>query len=175
MQVLSGVTISNGIAWHEDKMYYTDSPTCHIDVMDFNSTDSVATICNTRRPQIKISAGFPPVPDGCIVDSEGFVWSALFGLGCVRRFDPSTGDVVAEVRLPKEAGLQATACAWGGENLGDLYITCAHEYWTEEEIQAKPLAGCLFVCCEEDIAALCNGDGGLMGCSSFKFHMTRMR
>ena len=90
-QVLSDVTISNGIAWHNDKMYYTDSPTAHIDVMDFHSTDTLETICASRRQQIKCSEGYPPVPDGCVVDKEGYVWSALFGAGCVRRYNPETG------------------------------------------------------------------------------------
>ena len=74
-----------------DKMYYTDSPTAHIDVMDFHSTDTLETICASRRQQIKCSEGYPPVPDGCVVDKEGYVWSALFGAGCVRRYNPETG------------------------------------------------------------------------------------
>ena len=39
----------------------------------------------------KCSEGYPPVPDGCVVDKEGYVWSALFGAGCVRRYNPETG------------------------------------------------------------------------------------
>jgi sugar lactone lactonase YvrE len=170
VQVMSNISISNGIAWHENKMYYTDSPTAHIDVMNFNVDDSLDVICSTRTPTIKVSEGYPPAPDGCIVDKEGFIWSALFGAGCVRRYDPSTGEAVAEIKLPEEAGAQATACAWGGEHFGDLYITCAHEYWTEEECEEKPLAGCLFVCSAADIAEVCNTDESV-GCSSYKFKM----
>jgi sugar lactone lactonase YvrE len=168
-QVLSDVTISNGVAWYNNMMYYTDSPTAHIDVMDFNRTDSLETIIASRRQLIKCSEGYPPVPDGCAVDKEGYVWSALFGAGCVRRYDPKTGEAVAEIKLPVEAGLQSTACAWGGDEYGELYITSAHEYWNEEQKSEFPLAGCLFVCSAEDIVELC---GDSVGCGSHKFRMT---
>lgn len=44
--VLSGVTISNGIAWNDDstRMYYIDSPTRQIALFDYDS--ATATICN---------------------------------------------------------------------------------------------------------------------------------
>jgi sugar lactone lactonase YvrE len=170
-QVLANVTVSNGIAWHENKLYYTDSPSCHIDVMDFNTTDSLGKICNTRRQHIKVSSGYPPVPDGCIVDKEGFVWSALFGAGCVRRYCPLTGAIVAQVQLPPEAGPQATALAWGGEKFADLYITTGHEYWNEEQKNEFPTAGKLFICDANDIATLCGGEEQSMGCPPYKFHM----
>ena len=50
IQVLSDISISNGVTWHagDNKMYYTDSPTAHIDVMDFNTEDSLETI-DTRK------------------------------------------------------------------------------------------------------------------------------
>jgi len=169
-RVMEDITISNGLAWHENTMWYTDSPTAHIDTMVFNETDAIETICSTRQPRIKVSNGYPPVPDGCVVDKEGFVWSALFGAGCVRRYDPVSGEAVAEIALPKEAGLQSTACAWGGEHYEDLYITSAHEFWSEEECNAFPLAGCLFVCKADEIAEVCNATGPL-GCPSFKFRM----
>lgn len=172
IQVLSDISISNGVTWHagDNKMYYTDSPTAHIDVMDFNTEDSLETICNSRRPHIKISDGYPPVPDGCICDQEGYVWSALFGAGCVRRYHPVSGNVVAEVQLPIEAGVQSTAVAWGGANYGDLYITSAHEYWTEEQKNSFPLAGCLFKVDAQDIGALCDSSSS-MGTPPFKFNM----
>lgn len=76
---------------------------------------------------------------------------------------------MAEIKLPTEAGMQSTACAWGGDDYSELYITSAHEYWDEDQKAAFPLAGCLFVCSSEDIVALC---GDSVGCGSHKFRMT---
>ena len=162
VKVRAGVTCSNGIAWHGNTMYYTDSPTFCIEAFAFDSeqrADSVAdSMAETRKHGcIRVSNSYPPVPDGCVVDSHGFVWSAMFGAGCVRRYDPSSGECVAEIRLPEEAGMQCTAVAWGGPELDDLYLTSAHEFWTEEEKARHPLAGKLFVASGTEIAELCGG------------------
>ena len=142
-------------------MFYTDSPTCRIEAFAFDTEQRSNSVGESMAEEkaklcIHVSDAYPPVPDGCIVDSHGFVWSAMFGAGCVRRYDPSTGECVAEVRLPKEAGTQCTACAWGGPDLGDLYITSAHEFWTEREKAEHPLAGRLFFVSRKDIAVLCD-------------------
>ena len=39
----------------------------------------------------------------------------------MHRIDPRTGDVVAIVALPDGAGVEVTACAFGGEQLDQLY------------------------------------------------------
>ncbi|MET9849446.1 SMP-30/gluconolactonase/LRE family protein [Streptomyces ossamyceticus] len=119
--VLDDVAVSNGIGWSPDEqlMYYIDSPTRRIDVFDYAETDGVRLPVD-RRPFVTIEegAGFP---DGLTVDAEGCVWVALWEGGAVRRYTPS-GELDRVVRLPTP---RPTACAFGGADLTDLYITTA--------------------------------------------------
>ena len=76
------------------------------------------------------------------VDSEGFVWIAVYGGGAVRRYTPS-GELALVVELPVT---QPTSCTFGGADLRDLYITSARQHLTPAELADQPLAGGLFRC-----------------------------
>mmetsp|Transcript_78927 Transcript_78927/g.223366 ORF Transcript_78927/g.223366 Transcript_78927/m.223366 type:complete len:337 (-) Transcript_78927:161-1171(-) len=146
-RVLGGVTVSNGVSWSPDgrTMYYTDSPTFHVDALDFDgSKGEPRSMATNRRQIIKASDSFPPVPDGHAVDTDGMLWVACFGAGEVRRYDPETGEVRAVARVPAGAGKEATACAFGGDDLDELYITTAHEFWDGPKIAQFPHAGGLY-------------------------------
>ncbi|WP_367323401.1 SMP-30/gluconolactonase/LRE family protein [Streptomyces sp. HUAS ZL42] len=115
--VLGDVAVSNGTGWSPDGrlMYYVDSPTGRVDVFDHE--DGRVT---NRRPLVEIEegAGFP---DGLTVDADGCVWVALWDGAAVRRYTPDgTLDRVLELPTPR-----VTACAFGGSDLTDLYITTA--------------------------------------------------
>jgi sugar lactone lactonase YvrE len=115
--VLDSVAVSNGTGWSPDGrlMYYIDSPTRRIDVFDFAGGG-----VSGRRPLVEIEegAGFP---DGLTVDAEGCVWVALWDGGAVRRYTPE-GALDRVIPLPVR---RPTACAFGGADLTDLYITTA--------------------------------------------------
>ncbi|MCC5476049.1 SMP-30/gluconolactonase/LRE family protein [Streptomyces sp. NPDC059680] len=115
--VLSDVTVSNGTGWSPDGrlMYYVDSPTRRVDVFDHDGER-----VHDRRPLVEIEegAGFP---DGLTVDAEGCVWVALWDGGAVRRYTPG-GALDRVISLPTP---RTTACAFGGADLTDLYITTA--------------------------------------------------
>ncbi|GAA3940292.1 SMP-30/gluconolactonase/LRE family protein [Actinomadura viridis] len=116
--ILDDVTIGNGIAWSPDErlMYYVDTPTGRVDVFDW---DPATATPRGRR----VFAEIPPPgePDGLTVDAEGRVWVAVWGGGRVVCHAPSGAvDRVIEVPAP-----QTTACAFGGPDLRDLYITTA--------------------------------------------------
>ncbi len=120
---LSHVTLSNGLDWTDDDrtMYYIDSLAHGIDAFDF---DPAAGAIGRRRRLIDIPSdptgpAGETVPDGMTVDAEGFLWVAVFGSSEVRRYSPH-GDLDCIVRLPVCA---PTSCAFGGEDLTDLYIT----------------------------------------------------
>ena len=49
--------------------------------------------------------------------------------------------MIRELRLPVS---NVTSCAFGGEELDDLYVTCAREGLDEETLAGQPLAGSLF-------------------------------
>ena len=131
--VLDDVTVSNGTGWSPDGrlMYYVDTPTRRIDVFDVEGTRVTG-----RRPlaEIEEGAGFP---DGLTVDAEGCVWVALWDGGAVRRYTPG-GELDLVVALPAP---RVTACAFGGPDLRDLYVTTARVGLTDPH----PLAGSLLV------------------------------
>ncbi|WAX80245.1 SMP-30/gluconolactonase/LRE family protein [Streptomyces sp. KMM 9044] len=133
--VLDDVTVSNGTGWSPDGrlMYYIDTPTRRIDVFDHDPDTGRVT---GRRPlaEVEDGAGFP---DGLTVDAEGCVWVALWDGAAVRRYTPAGAlDRVIGLPVPR-----VTACAFGGRDLTDLYITTARVGLDP----APPLAGSLLV------------------------------
>ncbi|MFP3986324.1 SMP-30/gluconolactonase/LRE family protein [Streptomyces sp. E11-3] len=127
------VAVSNGIGWSPDGslMYYVDSPTRRVDVCRMDGELPL-----DRRPlaTIEPNAGFP---DGLTVDADGCVWIALWGGAQLRRYTPR-GDLDRTVDLPV---YRPTACAFGGPDLRDLYITTARTGLSAPH----PLAGSLLV------------------------------
>ncbi|MET8243101.1 SMP-30/gluconolactonase/LRE family protein [Streptomyces sp. NPDC005202] len=131
--VLDDVAVSNGTGWSPDGrlMYYIDSPTRRIDVFDYDGERVTG-----RRPlaSVEKGAGFP---DGLTVDADGCVWVALWDGGAVRRYTP-TGELDRVIELPVP---RPTACAFGGADLTDLYITTARTGLSAPH----PLAGSVLV------------------------------
>jgi sugar lactone lactonase YvrE len=117
--ILTGVTISNGIAWSPDEsvMYYVDTPTRRIDVFDW---DVEGGSIRNRRPLVELEDGAGD-PDGLVVDEEGCVWLALWDGSAVRRYAPD-GELLGVVEVP--AG-RVTKPAFGGAALDELYVTTA--------------------------------------------------
>ncbi|MEV0117196.1 SMP-30/gluconolactonase/LRE family protein [Streptomyces sp. NPDC050844] len=117
-EVFGDVSVSNGIGWSPDGrlMYYIDTPTRRIDVLDLGDD----RLPRSRRPLavVEDTAGYP---DGLTVDADGCVWVALWDGAAVRRYTPS-GALDRVIELPVA---RPTACAFGGTGLRDLYITSA--------------------------------------------------
>jgi sugar lactone lactonase YvrE len=84
------------------------------------------------------------VPDGACVDSEGFLWNAIYNSnndnpGVVHRINPHNGLVVYTVHLPDNTS-QVTCCCFGGELLDILFITTAAHGKQDEQ----PHSGALY-------------------------------
>jgi sugar lactone lactonase YvrE len=137
-RLITGVTISNGLAWSIDGrlMYYIDSPTQRVDAFDY---DTESGELSNRRPFVHISPDIG-APDGMTLDSEGCLWVALFDGGAVHRFTPD-GALETVVELPTR---QITSCAFGGDRLDVLYITTARIGRSADPLD--PVAGGLFAC-----------------------------
>jgi sugar lactone lactonase YvrE len=116
--LLDDVAVSNGTGWSPDGrlVYYIDSPTRRIDVFEV-SGDQLPV---NRRQLAAIDEG-DGFPDGLTVDADGCVWVALWDGGAVRRYTPD-GALDRVIELPVR---RPTACAFGGPDLTDLYITTA--------------------------------------------------
>ena len=138
VEILTGIAISNGLAWSPDErtMYYIDSPTYGIDAFDFDpATGDVAK----RRRLVDLPRGWG-LPDGMTIDEEGCLWVAFWSGSAIRRLDPG-GGVRTLVRLPVS---QVTSCTFGGEDLGDLYVTSARIGLAPDQLATEPQAGGLF-------------------------------
>jgi sugar lactone lactonase YvrE len=136
-RVLEGVGISNGLAWSTDDrtLYYIDSAKGTVDAFDYESETGA---CTRRRELVTIPAS-QGVPDGMAIDVEGYLWVAIFGGSCLRRYS-ADGRLEREVRLPVSL---VTSCAFGGTDLADLYVTSARVDGNRV-IEDEPYAGGLF-------------------------------
>jgi sugar lactone lactonase YvrE len=140
-RMLAGITLSNGLDWSADnrRMYYIDSPTQGVDAFDFDVEQGTL---GARRRMISIPAD-EGLPDGMTIDAEGGIWVALHGSGSVRRYLPD-GSLERVIRVPNAR--LVTCCAFGGPDLGDLYITSMSDGLSAEALRDQPLAGALFRC-----------------------------
>ncbi len=130
------ITNSNGIIWSRDTrtMFYIDTPSKKIRAFDFDA----ATSAISHERIIWDTSADPSSPDGMTIDSEDRLWIAFCHGAKVVCFDPATKKVEAQIDFPC---VETTACAFGGSDLGDLYITTG----LKPDL-AEPLAGRLFVC-----------------------------
>ena len=137
--MLRDVTISNGIVWSPDRstMYYIDTPTCEVSAFDY--AVETGAISN-RRTAVRIPKDLGG-PDGMTIDAEGKLWVAVWGSGAVSRWDPESGEMLGAVSLPVTA---VSACAFGGPNLDELYVTTAREGMDEQALAEQPHAGGVF-------------------------------
>ncbi len=138
-RMLTGLTISNGLAWSHDKkkMYHIDTPTRRVSVFDYClETGEVSG----RRTCVEIPHG-QGAPDGMTIDEEGMLWIAQFGGWGVSRWNPDNGKMLQYVRMPAK---NITSCAFGGEHLDELYVTSARILNTHRELAEQPEAGNLF-------------------------------
>ncbi|MDQ8201625.1 SMP-30/gluconolactonase/LRE family protein [Pelagicoccus sp. SDUM812003] len=135
----NGLTISNGLTWNADatRFYFIDSPQRVIWGYDFDRT---AGAISNRRVVVD-ATGEDCVPDGMTIDQEGKLWVAFWEGWGVRRYDPDTGDRMAEIKLPAS---RVTTCCFGGENLDTLYVSTASIGFEERDWQREPQAGGLF-------------------------------
>jgi len=138
-RVLDRLWISNGIDWSLDdtKMYFVDSPTRRVDVLDYDIETGAAT---NRRPFHEFADDVPGIPDGLCVDAEGGLWVALWGGSRVVGLTPD-GQLHTHVDVPSS---QVTSCAFGGPDLKTLFITSATWDLAPEVLAEEPHAGGLF-------------------------------
>lgn len=134
----TGYAVANGIGFSPDggTLYVTDMFNSRILAYDY---DVDAGTVSNRRTFVDVPAD-AGLPDGLIVDSDGFIWSAHWGGWRVTRY-AADGKIEREIRLPVA---NVTCMAFGGRELNVLYITTAWFMLSDEERAAQPQAGDLF-------------------------------
>lgn len=135
--VFDGFFVPNGFAWSPDgaRFYLNDSPRAMF-VADY---DAAAGRAGAPYVFADVSAA-PGYPDGMAVDAEGYLWNARWDGGGVARFAPD-GRLDRFVPLPVS---RPTSCAFGGPDLGTLYVTSARTGLDAEALARQPLAGGVF-------------------------------
>jgi len=138
--VLTGVTISNGLAWAADSetLYYIDTPTRRVDRFRVSADGGLAD----RTPVVIVDRGFP---DGMCIDDDGCLWVALWGGHAVHRYAP-TGELLAAVDVDAP---QVSSCCLGGADGRTLFITTSQEGMDVTRRALHPQSGRVF-CVEVD-------------------------
>lgn len=134
-EAVSGVTISNGLAWSSDAhtMYYIDTPTRRID--RYLTEGSVLQ----HDGSLDLS-GQPGMPDGMTIDEEGGLWVAMWGASAVHRYNTS-GELLGVVDVDAP---QVSSVTFGGPKMDTLFITTSRENYSPSDCASHPLAGAVF-------------------------------
>ena len=140
----------NGVQKRDPDYVITNGPTASLDNRTLYHTDTLKKVIyafdraadgtlSNRRDFARIGAG-DGHPDGPITDSQGYIWSGLYGGWGVNRYSPD-GKKVSKLAMPVA---NVTKAAFGGKDLRTLYITTAWKGLSDEERQQQPTAGGLF-------------------------------
>lgn len=137
-KALDNLTAPNGLGWSGDgkTLYITDS---HINTIWAYACDLETVQLGDRRMLVTQDRKLG-IFDGLCVDSDGNIWTALYGGGAVLQLSPE-GQVRSRIELPVDL---ATSCSFGGEGLHSLLITTAVRRQSAAELLAQPRAGSVF-------------------------------
>lgn len=135
--VVTGLGITNGIAWSPDNrtLYVIDTMEQTIFAYDFNL--DTGTVGNKRVFNDVKDLGYA---DGSCIDAEGYLWNARWEGSAVVRIAPS-GKIDAVVPIP---ATRVTSCAFGGPELDTLYVTTSRLGLDAETLERYPQQGGLF-------------------------------
>ena len=113
-----GVSLSNGIGFSPDgrRMYHADSGQSAVLVHAVDADGEVDAASGAIFA--RLDRGFP---DGLTVDTDGGVWVAAYGGGCVTRIR-SDGTVDRQIDVPAKA---VTSLCFAGRNLDELIVVTA--------------------------------------------------
>jgi len=131
------IVVPNSIAWSPDDrtMYFADTHKQVIWAFDFDLDDGVIS----NRRVFKDWTHHHGRPDGSTVDSEGYLWNCMVASGELVRLAPD-GSVDRVIALPVT---NPTCPAFGGNDLGTLYVTSHSQRIPPERLAAEPWAGAL--------------------------------
>lgn len=120
-ELLSGLSIANGLGWSEDgkTFYHIDTPTQKVKKYDYDL--ETGKLFNGKNCVEITGEGNP---DGMCVDRDGMLWIAEFGGKKVCKWNPDNGEKLEEITMPVT---NCTSCCIGGKDKDTLFITTAKE------------------------------------------------
>lgn len=136
--LLDKVACANSICFSPDgeTMYFADTPERVIRAYGYDGATG-------RLGEARVFADMsdaPGLPDGSCVDAEGGVWNAEWEGRRVIRVAPD-GRIDRIIDLPT---WKPTCCAFGGDDLGTLFITTSRLMSDAQALADDPHAGGLF-------------------------------
>lgn len=144
---IPGTALSNGMGWSADDstFYWTDTLTHEVYAFDFDLEAGTLGERRVLMPRDDEEIN----PDGLTVDTEGCLWVAHVakGPGSVSRVPGGVfrigpdGRRLTTIELPTS---YTTSVCFGGEDLGDLYITSGRVDVPEADLAHEPHTGGLF-------------------------------
>lgn len=136
-RIEDGLSISNTFVWSPDQQWFytADTPTGRIFAYRYDSATG-----KLSDPRLFAEIEGLGLPDGSTIDSEGYLWNARWGGGCIVRFAPD-GTIDRTVDIP---ATKVTSCAFGGDDLSTLFVTTARQGLDETRLEKEPQAGGLF-------------------------------
>ena len=140
VDMAASVKTSNGLAWSPDgrTMYQSDTAAKQIYAFDYDVATGQAS---HRRVFANVETHSQKHrPDGAAVDRDGFYLCAVFGEGCLLRFDPD-GLLERRIAMPVQ---YPTMPAYGGASLSTVYVTSATWMIDPDQRTSRPLEGGLF-------------------------------
>jgi sugar lactone lactonase YvrE len=134
---IDNIAITNGPAVSPDGrlLYAVDTLKGTINRIEIRNDGSLGN----RQPFVKIDPK-EGHPDGPTIDSNGYLWIALYAGWEVRRYSPA-GELVDRIRFPVA---NITKIAFGGEDLRTVYATTARQLLKPDDIAKQPQIGDLF-------------------------------
>jgi L-arabinonolactonase len=137
-RLFGSVRCANSTCFSPDgrTMYFADSPEGEIVAFDY---DTETGALGGKRSLARIEAG-RGVPDGSCVDSEGYLWNAVWEGYRVERIAPD-GRIDLTIDVPVE---KPTCVAFGGPDLATLYITTSRLGSSADRLEREPQSGGLY-------------------------------
>lgn len=132
-ELYGGIEVSNGIGFSPDghTLYHVDSTSKGIYAHDIDDAGNVS-----NRRHIGRAAFERGIPDGMCVDADGNLWAAHVGGRRVVKLSP-TGEELDAIAVPAKA---VTSVAFGGADMGDMYIV------TADNLDDEAKGGTIFRC-----------------------------
>lgn len=135
-RVLEGVSIPNGLVWVDEGNTALHADTLHGEIRAYE-VDPATGDFGASRIHVSIPEDHG-APDGMALDSEGCLWTAMWGGAAVHRYAPD-GTLSEVIPLPVT---NPTSCTFGGEDGSTLFVTTSKE---AADVAAEPLAGQVFM------------------------------